>query len=145
MKVVINACFGGFGLSPIATAKYLELRGDKCFFYKQTRYSFREGKNLYERVGDAEALKRGGISYATTIDLGESFEKWPKDDNGNFYERDLERNDPLLIRVVEELGSSAASGHYAKLRVVEIPDGTEWEISEYDGNEHVAEKHRTWS
>jgi hypothetical protein len=29
--------------------------------------------------------------------------------------------------------------------VVEIPDGTDYEISEYDGNEHIAEKHRTWA
>jgi hypothetical protein len=28
--------------------------------------------------------------------------------------------------------------------VVEIPDGVEWEIAEYDGLEWVAEKHRTW-
>jgi hypothetical protein len=30
------------------------------------------------------------------------------------------------------------------LRIVEIPDGVEWHISEYDGIEHIAENHRTW-
>jgi hypothetical protein len=29
--------------------------------------------------------------------------------------------------------------------VVEIPDGIEWSIQEYDGLEWVAEKHRTWA
>jgi hypothetical protein len=53
------------------------------------------------------------------------------------------RSHPLVIRVVEELGE-AADGKHAKLRIVEIPDGTDYEISEYDGQEHIAEKHRTW-
>jgi hypothetical protein len=25
-----------------------------------------------------------------------------------------------------------------------VPDGVDWELSEYDGIEHVAEAHRTW-
>jgi hypothetical protein len=48
-----------------------------------------------------------------------------------------------LIEVIEELGD-AANGDCAELAIVEIPDDVEWEISEYDGREHVAEKHRTW-
>lgn len=54
-----------------------------------------------------------------------------------------ERNDPDLVAVVEELGE-AANGRFSKLRVVEIPDGVEWQIEEYDGLEWIAEKHRTW-
>ena len=53
------------------------------------------------------------------------------------------RTDPLLIRVIEELGDMA-NGRCAKLKVVEIPDGTDYIIDEYDGNEHIAEAHRTW-
>ena len=54
------------------------------------------------------------------------------------------RNHPMVVRVVEELGS-AANGRCAELTVVEIPDDVNWEISEYDGMERVAEKHRSWS
>lgn len=144
MKVVINACFGGFGLSPKAIAHYLNLKGEQCFFYVQTSYSFREGKDLYERKILNE-VKNGNINYTTTIDLGPSFEKWPKDDKGYFYDRDIERNDPLLVKTVEDLGKKEASGHCGSLTIVEVPDDAEWEISEYDGNEHVAEKHRTWA
>lgn len=54
-----------------------------------------------------------------------------------------ERTNPLLVQVVEELGKMA-NGSHAKLKVVEIPDGTEWELSEYDGVEHVSQKHQTW-
>lgn len=56
---------------------------------------------------------------------------------------DIERNDPRLIQIVEELGEDAA-GYGAMLKIVEIPDDVEWEIDEYDGSEWVAEKHRRW-
>lgn len=54
------------------------------------------------------------------------------------------RTDPRLIAVIEEMGA-AAGGRHATLNVVEIPDDVQWEIEEYDGNEWVAEAHRTWS
>ena len=54
------------------------------------------------------------------------------------------RNDPLLVQVVEELGE-AANGSFADLKVVEIPDGVEWTVEEYDGLEWIAEVHRTWN
>ena len=56
---------------------------------------------------------------------------------------DLARDDYDLVVTVEGLGT-LADGPHAALRVVEIPADVEWEIMEYDGNEHVAEKHRTW-
>jgi hypothetical protein len=93
MKIVINDCFGGFGLSDEAFARYLELTNQKA-----------EDISVYE----------------------------------------IPRNDPALIQVVEEMGK-AVNGLCAKLKVVEIPDGVKWTISEYDGNEHIAEVHRTWS
>jgi len=65
------------------------------------------------------------------------------DDHGNDY-MDLKRDDPVLVRVVEQLGNKA-NGMYASLKIVEIPEDVEWIIVEYDGVEHVAEKHRTWS
>ena len=40
--------------------------------------------------------------------------------------------------------SDAADGSCAKLEIVEIPDGVDWTVEEYDGNEHIAESHRTW-
>lgn len=35
MKVVINACFGGFSLSALATKRYFELKGRPCYFFCQ--------------------------------------------------------------------------------------------------------------
>lgn len=60
----------------------------------------------------------------------------------NFYE--LDRSDPDLVKVVEELGEEA-NGPYSKLKVIEVPEGVKWHIDEYDGIEHVAEDHRVWS
>jgi hypothetical protein len=57
--------------------------------------------------------------------------------------RDIPRDEPLLIQVVEELGEKA-NGKYAKLKIVTIPDDIEWEIDEYDGQESVREVYRSW-
>ena len=46
----------------------------------------------------------------------------------------IERNDPILVEVVEKLDENA-NGLSAMLEVFEIPDGLSYEISEYDGLE----------
>ena len=54
-----------------------------------------------------------------------------------------ERTDPDLVAAVEALREEAG-GTCASLSVVEIPDDVDWYIEEYDGNEWIAETHRTW-
>ena len=61
-----------------------------------------------------------------------------------FYNWELDRDSPQLVQIVEQLGERANT-RYSSLKVVEIPDGAEWTIGEYDGCEWVAEAHRTWS
>lgn len=53
------------------------------------------------------------------------------------------RDNPILVRVVEEL-KEEANGPCANLKIVGIPNNVKWQIEEYDGNECVAELHRTW-
>jgi len=93
------------------------------------------GFGLSRKALDMYAAEKG-------IDPG----KW--NDGFNFYaninESEIERNDPVLVRIVEELGNEA-NGTYAHLKVVDIPDGVSYTIEEYDGIEWVAEVHRTWS
>ena len=60
-----------------------------------------------------------------------------------FNDREIQRSDLTLIRVVEELGEKA-NGFCATLKIVTIPVDVQWEIGEYDGNEWVAEKARKW-
>lgn len=52
------------------------------------------------------------------------------------YDWKLPRHDPLLVRVVEELGPDRASGLHARLMVVEI-EGRTYRIDEYDGRETI--------
>ena len=138
MKIVINQCFGGFGLSPRAIKRLAELRGKDCYFFL-SKYSRKSG-NEYTPIS-LEELEKKNPMFWVAFDIPEasskSYEKHALSDG------DCERNDPLLIQVVEELGEKA-NGMCARLNIVDIPDGISWEISEYDGNEHVAESHRTW-
>lgn len=53
-----------------------------------------------------------------------------------YLDYDDDRSESTLVSLIEELGSMA-SGPHANLRVVEIPDGVPWFISEYDGSESV--------
>jgi hypothetical protein len=69
--------------------------------------------------------------------------------HANWYiNQDVPRDDPILIRIVTELGLKASAGTHANLKIIEIPDDVPadgWIIQDYDGLEWVAEKHRTWS
>ena len=60
-----------------------------------------------------------------------------------WYSRNVDRDDPYLIKIINELGEDANS-RFCTLKIVEIPGDVEWEIAEYDGLEWVAEKHRIW-
>ena len=57
----------------------------------------------------------------------------------DFYDRYIDRADPVLVEVVEKLGDKA-NGTYAKLRIVDIPKGTLYRITEYDGYESIETK-----
>ena len=56
---------------------------------------------------------------------------------------DIPRDDPDIINIVETMGE-ASWGKYAKLEIIDIPDGIDWKIGEHAGEEWVYENHRTW-
>lgn len=138
-KIVINKCYGGFGLSMKAIHRYAELTGTKVYFYEQTKYKFKEGEDEYERIDDLN--KKSFISHSIKKDLGKTIYKLPDKDYFSTY--DMKRDDEILVQVVKELGKKA-NGEHAELEIVEIPSGVEWEISDYDGMETIHEKHRSW-
>lgn len=119
MKVVINSCFGGFGLSNEAFEMLLERKGIR-FEKQEGKYASLVGYDYYHfgHLGDSKHY----ISYYSVCE---------------------NRSDPDLVNVVEKFGEEANST-FADLKVVEIPDDVEWTIEEYDGVEHIAEVHRTW-
>lgn len=140
MKVVINRCYGGFGLSEEAIQSYLKKKGLPCYKYEQTKYKFRDDINMWEKC-DSFSID-GLFTYHYTKDHGNSIiDELPKE--GYFYAGNIDRNDLDLVAVVEELGV-AADGRHASLKIVEIPDDVYWEIDEYDGLEEIHEVHRSW-
>lgn len=160
MKVVINKCFGGFGLSAAAVTRYAALKGRPCYLFKT---DIRKGLNApYEAlsVEEADAPETWMFSAFDVPNPNEVLRdtrEWSeltmderREQSARYNEhqletgREVDRADPLLVQVVEELGAKA-NGKHADLAIVEIPDGVEWEISEYDGAEHVAKTHRVWS
>ena len=140
MKIVINKCYGGFGISDAAYEKLIEW-GIPVRAYVEQKRDPETGLYLPEPANDGEVIFDREFG-----ETGDKMNDAMKVLKGRYWDDFLRRDNrthPLLVRVVEELGE-AANGKHAELKVVEIPDGVEWEIDEYDGLESIAEKHRTW-
>jgi hypothetical protein len=149
MKIVINSCFGGFSLSALAVQKLAQRKGRDCYFFEPLLSS--EGYKFLT----LEEAEKCSMFLAYSVPNPQDYRLNERDENGLFKSanerakkisldnRPDDRSDPDLIAVVEELGNKA-NGKCANLKIVEIPDGVDYEIAEYDGNEHIAEKHRIW-
>lgn len=133
MKVVYNACFGGFSLSEAGIQRYAELKGvtlypeqDKKFGMLTHYWTIPPEKRRPPIDGDDwhKATQEERIAY----------NQFYRDNQ--IYDRDIERDDPLLVQVVEEMGD-AANGRCAKLAIEDVPADSLWRIDEYDGNERV--------
>jgi hypothetical protein len=83
MQVVINRCYGGFGLSTEAERILLETLGEDAF-------------------------------------------------------HEMERHNPIFVSLVKNMGE-AVNNTYSKLQVIEIEDGLDYEVDEYDGYESITE------
>ena len=140
-EVVINRCFGGFGLSPEALLLLWE-RGMSSIGESVEGYC---GDGPEGEAGRARDLERWHNYQARRPNDKHIFMlAFSPDEKFVLYGgRDTKRDDPLLVAVVKELGKKA-NGSCANLSIVKIPESAEWEISEYDGLEHVAEVHRKW-
>jgi len=61
-----------------------------------------------------------------------------------FSDHELQRDDPALIKAVEEIGMEESADSFSTLKIVKVPCDVDWELKDYDGSEWIAEKHRTW-
>jgi hypothetical protein len=141
MKVVVNGCYGGFGLSDKAYERLIALGVPVRKYVKQergkdgkfNRPTENEGEIIFDRdlSPDEDDILGGGGRRSEMF--GRYWDCWTREN----------RTHPLVVKVVEELGPKA-SAKLAKLAVVEIPEGVDWEIDEYDGIETVRERSRSW-
>ncbi|QDA74614.1 hypothetical protein EOT00_06535 [Listeria seeligeri] len=140
MKIVLNKCFGGFGLSHKAELHLYELKGINVYAY------------LSVRMGDVFSFERVDKSYNPKLKVWEDIwyleKELPKlefhinEDWECIKQIELisdmrdskNRIDPDLIATVELLGD-ASNAAYANLKIVEIPDESNFIIKEYDGME----------
>lgn len=142
MKVVLNRCYGGFGIS-IAALKELVNRSAKCIVSKPPK-DWYGGRPGWEKEWDKDLAQYN--------DMGEGLMGEPSEFNilkGGLLHYLEDRNEqsmrtnPDLVDVVEKMGKESW-GQCAELEVVEIPDGIQWEINDYDGMESIHEMHRRW-
>lgn len=136
MKVVINQCYGGFSLSTEAMKLAIAYgaKGIKKITEQEYTGGGSRATGSEKFVKDADGYEVGWIKDVLYKDgIVYRFDDYDK----------TNRADPILVRIVEEMGDKA-NGQYAKLRIVDIPDDIDWEISKYDGFEHIAESHRIW-
>jgi len=144
MKIAVNRCYGGFSLSIEAELLYAKKKGITLFYYEEINPGNWDDKTCKRIDAPAKPEEDNFRTTAFTKDLGATFDYSGKEsDKYYFSNRDISRDDALLIEVIEELGDKA-SADLGEIRITEIPDGVDWYIEEYDGMEHVAEQHRTW-
>jgi hypothetical protein len=126
-KIVYNACYGGFSLSDAAIMRYAEIKGITLYpsvgEFGFTHY-YLCAPDEYERILAEESAK--------PIAPG----RYAQSNAMCFSDRDIDRDDPVLVQVVEELGTGA-NGRCADLCIAELSAGTLYRIDEYDGMESV--------
>ena len=140
MKIVINRCYGGFGLSLEAVKLYCEKMNISIYMVEM---KLRKDWTFDEPT----EWKYLDINKYNSLFL--NFTTKPLNEDGTMVEGsyfsiyNIDRTDPILIDVVEELGEKSWDGT-SELEVVEIPDGIGYYINDYDGLESIHESHRSW-
>jgi hypothetical protein len=137
MKVVINMCYGGFGIS-LQAARWMAAKGHELAQTEVKEFD-QQDEWIKEFVATGTWPKACPKKQIIWLEIDAKCfkgKRW----YGGFR---CERTDPLLIQAVKKLGKKA-NGEHAELKIVTIPDGTDFTIEEYDGSEHIAQAHQTW-
>lgn len=131
MKIVYNACYGGFGVSEEGMLRYAQLKGVKVYPEKG-----KYGSVIYWTTPKEEikGLLKEEDFYSASQEARVFSNKVSSENQ--ISTRQFVRHDPILVQVVEELGDKA-SGDCAKLSIFET-DSRMYRIDEYDGYESVA-------
>ena len=127
-KVVYNACYGGFGLSKEACQRYWDIKGQQVWIE-----DVQWGVTVWlVSPEDRIPSKEGDAFYSMSMDERVAYNRAHSEQT--WYDRNVDRHDPVLVQVVEELGKKA-NGDFANLQIDEVHGS--YRIDEYDGNESV--------
>ena len=113
-KIVLNKCYGGYGINTQAKLELLKRAGYKT-------------KIATNEWGDEDILVKVDGEWKDVYDVEEA-------------QSLFDRTSPLLIKLIEEWGSDKVSARYANLVVEEVDKGREFIIDEYDGTEAIIYK-----
>ena len=127
-KVVYNACYGGFGLSKEAIKRYWEIKGQQVWI-EDDQWGF-----TVWLVPPEERLKPKNTEEFYAMSFSERVAYNQACSAQTWYYSNVNRHDPILVQVVEELGDKA-NAEYAKLRIAQVSGP--YRIDEYDGFESV--------
>jgi fructosamine-3-kinase len=129
-KVVYNACYGGFGLSKEACQRYWELQGKEIWFEDGQFGAYFTVWFVPPEERPDEQKEWSSMTVDERVAFNHQYFKHTWSD------RNVDRHDPVLVQVVEELGDKA-NGKHAKLAIEEVYGS--YRIDEYDGYETVKE------
>lgn len=132
-KIVINRCYGGFGVSDAGIHAIASYRGLTLYPERKDRWF-----TVYWTIPQDHPLR------VKHNELNAKHSKTEEDyklvneiyDNHTLSTYDIDRADPGLVHAVETLGD-AANGDCAQLEIVELEKGTLYRITEYDGLEGI--------
>lgn len=149
INYVINACYGGFGVSKRAEVMYLQKKYPDATVYAW----YSDDTFVPITVGELpdESTSRFPLDvpyiYASKAKHLSSYDELLAEDDKdefsiNWNDPEL-RKDPILVDVVKELGAQACTA-CSQPKVVEVPADADVYIEYDDGLETIHEKHRIW-
>ena len=133
----------GFPLSHEAIMLYAKYSGFKLYPCTPKRKNTKVAKgvldfNHYVLVSDKKAIRNDFIRYSKNPLTKTG--RIPK--NEHFSHRNIKRDDPILIKVVNDLKKKAG----LFIKIVKIPADVDWRVTDNNcGHEFIEEVHRTWS
>lgn len=127
MKVAINKCYGGFQISREGYEWLIKNKAWKVTDYNKSGRGYEDDTAQLVKTRDYKTKEWNGDYYLVHDRSGPEI-----------------RTNPDIIEMIETLKTSVNTS-VSKLQVIEIPDGIDFEIEEYDGIEWIAEAHRSWS
>lgn len=129
MKIAINACHGGFSLTPEVKLA--------CYRRGMTSIASPVGEYFADQEDLEKYLKQWRDYKKNPKEGGFFLNVFSDEEDVVLHDPGIEfRNDPILIQVLEEFGDRAGT-KVCKIQIVEVDDDYPWMITEYDGWESV--------